>query len=701
MAGNDVVGALYYKVVLDPRGYAKGVTQVKSEQAVLARAISSSVSDFDRLQAELDAIGAMYIKSSEEHRQVLQAAQAEIIRQMEEIVDAEERAAQIAEQNKAAEAEKEQVNAIQRTMNKIEEKNDLIQQLAEIQEKTAKDLNKEIEDAEAERIKNQKQREKDAADRHKKRYDERYKNIFRYFRSFEGFRKLMSHLANDFFAINGGMSKFAGNIAQMAGLSPAMQGLARAFGAVSVPLLAIAVAAAATLKAFTAVVKKIDAYQKQLIRMKVLLNGNEQLTANLMNRMMTLAAQTGFASQTMFELAESLMNVGISAMQVQRVGMVLAGLAGGSEERLKSIAKAYQDVMMKGRLMGQEALQFANAGIPVYKALADMLNVTTGQVRTMMEEGKISAEQMSMALQAFASERDITGQIAQNMRTVSGQIDRAKVLFEQLIINVTGSGLNEFLSDTVKKFGNMLEFINEHLVSFKMLGGAITAGFTTVVGMIPFIGKHLQTLIRLAGILKSDPKMSDHEAMMEALRKQDEANKEAKEEDRKKDERRKARFGLLKKELEMEYVSEERRARAEYESFVVQQDITDQAKQQLMVEYDKLEAMREQQKTKRQTIEEERARLEDIVNKEADRKRKAISGATSQAGAGFGAGSAGEFKFLRDLIMGRRQNTEELKILKDQDAKLKVIADNSDAQLTLLDDQQKAFDQQVLPVGGP
>jgi tape measure domain-containing protein len=701
MAGNDVVGALYYKVVLDPRDYAKGVTQVKSEQAVLARAISSSVSDFDRLQAELDAIGAMYIKSSEEHRQVLQAAQAEIIRQMEELVDAEERAAQIAEQNKAAEAEKEQVDAIQRTMDKIEEKNDLIQQLAQIQEKTAKDLNKEIEDAEAERIKNQKQLEKDAADRHKKRYDERYKNIFRYFRSFEGFRKLMSHLANDFFAINGGMSKFAGNIAQMAGLSPAMQGLARAFGAVSVPLLAIAVAAAATLKAFTAVVKKIDAYQKQLIRMKVLLNGNAQLTANLMDRMMTLAAQTGFASQTMFELAESLMNVGISAMSVQRVGMVLAGLAGGSEERLKSIAKAYQDVMMKGRLMGQEALQFANAGIPIYKALADMLNVTTGQVRTMMEEGKISAEQMSMALQAFASERDITGQIAQNMRTVSGQIARAKVLFDQLIINVTGSGLNEFLADTVRQFNKMLQFINAHLVSFKMLGGAITAGFTTVVGMIPFIGKHLQTLIRLAGILKSDPKMSDHEAMMEALRKQDEANKQAEEDDRKRDERKKAAFGLLKKQLQMEYVSEERRARAEYQSFVVQQDITDEAKKQLMAEYDKLEAMREQQKTKRETIEEERSRLEDIVNKEADRKRKAISEATSRSGAGFSAGSAGEFKFLRDLIMGRRQNTEELKVLKDQDAKLKVIADNSDAQLSLLDDQQKAFDQQVLPVGGP
>ena len=128
MAGNDVVGALYYKVVLDPRDYAKGVTQVKSEQAVLARAISSSVSDFDRLQAELDAIGAMYIKSSEEHRQVLQAAQAEIIRQMEEIVDAEEKAAKIAEQNKAAEAEKEQLDAIQLTMDKLKEKESLVEQ---------------------------------------------------------------------------------------------------------------------------------------------------------------------------------------------------------------------------------------------------------------------------------------------------------------------------------------------------------------------------------------------------------------------------------------------------------------------------------------------------------------------------------------------------------------------------------------------
>jgi hypothetical protein len=126
MAGNDVVGALYYKVVLDPRGFAKGVTSVKSEQDVLSRAIKSSVSEFDRLQAELDAIGSMYIKSKEEHRKVLQAAQAEIIKQMEELIAVEEKAAKLAEEKKFKQQAKEEADAIQLVLDKHKEKQKLI-----------------------------------------------------------------------------------------------------------------------------------------------------------------------------------------------------------------------------------------------------------------------------------------------------------------------------------------------------------------------------------------------------------------------------------------------------------------------------------------------------------------------------------------------------------------------------------------------
>ena len=703
MAGNDVVGALYYKVVLDPRGFAKGVTSVKSEQDVLSRAIKSSVSEFDRLQAELDAIGSMYIKSKEEHRKVLQAAQAEIIKQMEEIIAVEEKAAKLAEEKEFKQKAKEEADAIQLVLDKHKEKQKLIDELAKLQEKANAEHQKKMLKDEKERIKQSGEAEKEAAAKQKELYDKRYQNILRYFRSWKDFKRLLGMLKTDIVGVNGGLSKLAGNLAQMAGLSPAMQGLARAFGAFGLPLLGVAAAAAVTVKAITGIVKRIDEYQKQLTRMKVLLDGDVAATKDLMDRMMSLAASTGFATETMFELAEALMNVGISAMEVQRVGTVLAGLAGGSEQRLKSISKAYSDVMMKGRLMGQEALQFANAGIPIYKALADMLQVSTGQVRAMMEEGKISAEQMSMALHHFASARDVTGQIVENMRTVSAQVARAGVLIDRLLVAYVGKDLNEALADTLDTFNDMLEAIIEMKAAFEAFAkhpaGLVTM-FKSMVASIPLIGGTLKLLADLMGI--GGPKEpTDHEKMMEAIRKQNEQNKRNKDADRQKAERMEAEYEMMLKKLKLEYTSSEAKARADYQEYVMSQDITDEKKKQLMIEYDKLEAMKLQREEQRQAIEDARRESERKVNEEAERQRRAFAGATAKAGPSFEAGGRGEFNFLRDLLLGRRQNSEELRIMKEQEKSLKNIEQTSQAQLDALDKQQEQFDNSVLPVGGP
>jgi tape measure domain-containing protein len=703
MAGNDVVGALYYKVVLDPRGFAKGVTSVKSEQDVLSRAIKSSVSEFDRLQAELDAIGSMYIKSKEEHRKVLQAAQAEIIKQMEELIEVEEKAAKLAEEKKFKQQAKEEADAIQLVLDKHKEKQKLIDELAKLQEKANAEHQKKMLKDEKERLKQAEEAEKESQRRRDQRHKDRYKNIFKYFRSFEGIKALFQNIMTDINGVSGGLSKMAGNLAQMAGLSPAMQGLARAFGGLGASFLAAAAAGAALLAALKFIVTKIDEYQKQMISLKVLLNGDVAATRDLMDRMMSLAAGAGFATQTMFELAEALMNVGISAMEVQRVGTVLAGLAGGSEQRLKSIAKAYSDVMMKGRLMGQEALQFANAGVPIYKALADMLQVSTGQVRTMMEEGQISAEQMASALQHFAAARDVTGQMEENMRTVSGQFARMRVLIDQIVVRFTGSELNENIASIVGSLNDMLKLVADNSAMFGELyrfSGGISTFFKSMVASVPLLGPTLKMILDIMGMGGEAP-MTDHEKMMEDLKKQNEQNKRDEEAARQKAERMEAEYEMMLKKLKLEYTSSEAKARADYEEYVMSQDITDEKKKQLMIEYDKLEAMKLQREEQRQAIEDARRESERKVNEEAERQRRAFAGATAKAGPSFEAGGRGEFNFLRDLLLGRRQNSEELRIMKEQEKTLKEIKANSDAQLAELAEMSPDFVGPVMPVGGP
>jgi tape measure domain-containing protein len=406
----------------------------------------------------------------------------------------------------------------------------------------------------------------------------------------------------------------------------------------------------------------------------------------------------------MYGLAEALLNVGTSVMQVAQTGKLLAGLAGGDEQRLKFIAKAYGDVMMKGRLMGQEALQFANAGIPIYKALAEMLNVSTAQVRVMMEEGKISAEQMAQALQKLGADRNIGGQLAENMKTVSGQLQRAKVLIDQIMLSLAGNELNEFVANIIRSFNDLLQLVSESSAFLKSLDeslGLVENTLKAVARMIPFIGEHLATLVNLMGLLNGTAGMTDEEKMAASLKEQAEAAKKDEEAKRQAAERQQAEFEMAQKELKMRYEAEAVRARADYESWVMSQNLNDAQKEQLMNQYDRLERIKEEKELRRQMIEDDRRAAEEEVNRQAEFKRRAFSQA-NKAGASFGAGSVGEYGFLRDLILGRRENSEELKIMRSQEQALRNIEDIAQDQLDALENLPVGAElPPIVPVGGP
>ena len=82
--------------------------------------------------------------------------------------------------------------------------------------------------------------------------------------------------------------------------------------------------------------------------------------------------------------------------------------------------------------------------------------------------------------------------------------------------------------------------------------------------------------------------------------------------------------------------------------------------------------------------------------------KRGMQGAVSGAGPSFGAGSTGEFKFLRDIILNKRERSEEIKTQKKQEASLANIETNSQLQLDALNNLQPG---QATPafqaIGGP
>lgn len=698
MASNDVIGALYYKVVLDPRGFARGAATVKSEQDLIARAIKSSVSDFAKLQAELDAIGDRAVKASEQERKILGDYQKQIISQMEGIVDKEKELEKIAEENKRAEAEKEVLANLQKVLDKKKEAKKIAQDLADVQVAEANRAAKEALKAEKQRIAEEKKLEKELAEYRRQRQGRRFEDLSRYFTSFGRFRVLLSRLGQEASNVNGGLSKMAGNLAQAAGMSPAIQGLARSFGALGIKILAIGAAVTAFAKFMSSAIMAADRFRQQQIKLMPLLGNNAEKTRRFMDEVMSLAARTGFATDTMFGLAEALINVGMSAERAVSVGKLLAGLSGGDEQRLKSIAKAYTDVMMKGRLMGQEALQFANAGIPIYKAIADSLDVSAGEARRMMEEGLISAEQMAMALQQFGMTRNLSQQLSENMKTVSGQFARIKTLVEQIMGQI-GSG-----KDTA--FAQFLKMIGDGLEMFQQMQAAIGVIYDALERLEEFNPFDPSTW----GVLKDTPwgswAMTEEERSKKQREEQKKTNEERAKAARDEEEARKlqeetyrAAADAMRERARMsEQERENMEKQKEFQEWLSTLNIDEEQRSQLENLNAQLTTQQQYVETMRERIELEREAAEAQVNEEAETRKRAMSQARAGAGPSFGAGSTGEFQFLRDMILNRRERNEELKIMRDQAASLDAIEANTQAQLDALQSESETFVGPVQPV---
>jgi hypothetical protein len=142
--------------------------------------------------------------------------------------------------------------------------------------------------------------------------------------------------------------------------------------------------------------------------------------------------------------------------------------------------------------------------------------------------------------------------------------------------------------------------------------------------------------------------------------------------------------------------------RKEFEEWLAQQNVNEEQKEYLRLQYEIIKAKEDYIEKEKERIELERKAAEDAVKQDAENRKRAMAQAKAGAGPSFGAGSTGEFQFLRDLILNRREKNEELKIMKDQKAALDEIAQNTQDQLDALDDLQVGGETTgVVGVGGP
>ena len=163
------------------------------------------------------------------------------------------------------------------------------------------------------------------------------------------------------------------------------------------------------------------------------LTGSVQQAKQIIQELQQLGAVTPFTSTELIDAAKRLQAFGVEGNRVVEVTRRLADASGATGAELQGIVTAYGQVVAKGRLQGEELLQFQERGIGLQQELQKMYNLSGEELQKALSKGRISAEAVEVALQRLTSTggKYANGAIAQS-DTLSGRLSTLQDGIDQL-----------------------------------------------------------------------------------------------------------------------------------------------------------------------------------------------------------------------------------------------------------------------------
>ena len=152
------------------------------------------------------------------------------------------------------------------------------------------------------------------------------------------------------------------------------------------------------------------------------LTGSAQKSKQIISELQRLGAVTPFTSTELIDAAKRLQAFGIEANAVVETTRRLADVSGATGAELQGLVTAYGQVQAKGRLQGEELLQFQERGIALQKELQRMYGMSGEEFRKALEKGRFSAKAVEEAIKNLTSAggKYANGAIAQS-ETLQGK----------------------------------------------------------------------------------------------------------------------------------------------------------------------------------------------------------------------------------------------------------------------------------------
>jgi len=172
------------------------------------------------------------------------------------------------------------------------------------------------------------------------------------------------------------------------------------------------------------------------------LTGSVEQAKKIILELQQLGAVTPFTSSELIDAAKRLQAFGVEANAVVETTRRLADVSGATGAELQGLVTAYGQVQAKGRLQGEELLQFQERGIALQEELRKMYGLSGDEFQKALSKGRIGAEAVEVAVIRLTDKggKYANGAIAQST-TLAGKF----------------STLMDGIESVAKKIGNVLK----------------------------------------------------------------------------------------------------------------------------------------------------------------------------------------------------------------------------------------------------
>jgi tape measure domain-containing protein len=172
-------------------------------------------------------------------------------------------------------------------------------------------------------------------------------------------------------------------------------------------------------------------------RSLAILAGSAEKAGQIIKELQQLGAVTPFTSTELIDSAKRLQAFGVEADKVVETTKRLADVSGATGAELSGLVTAYGQVQAKGRLQGEELLQFQERGVALQTELRKMYGLSGEEFQKALEKGRIGSEAVEVAILRLTSAggKYANGAVAQS-DTLNGKLSTLQDSFEQLARNI-------------------------------------------------------------------------------------------------------------------------------------------------------------------------------------------------------------------------------------------------------------------------